>query len=186
MGSGWRLKLLVVDGHNVQITIESFIEGRPLLKANDGALRDLAGPVLPVSHDRDEQDGHGHGVQVFRGISAPQGPFPVRRTNEPQRRACRHLPRQAHQGRDFGGAKASAGPGARISLRQVRCRKQRQGRHRFFLPMDRPRLPHYRTLSARPKLRPIFQESFLPTLPTGVCLKITAPSGRGMPQGGQG
>ena len=37
------MKLLVVDGHNVQITLESFIEGRPLLKANDGALRDLAG-----------------------------------------------------------------------------------------------------------------------------------------------
>ena len=37
------MELLVVDGHNVQITIESYIEGRPLLKANDGALRDLAG-----------------------------------------------------------------------------------------------------------------------------------------------
>jgi hypothetical protein len=43
MGSGWQLELLAVDGHNVQITVESFIEGRPLLKANDGALRDLAG-----------------------------------------------------------------------------------------------------------------------------------------------
>ncbi len=43
MGSGWQRKPLVVDGHNVQITIESYIEGRPLLKANDGALRDLAG-----------------------------------------------------------------------------------------------------------------------------------------------
>jgi hypothetical protein len=43
MGSGWQLELLVVDGHNVQITIESYIEGRPLFKANDGALRDLAG-----------------------------------------------------------------------------------------------------------------------------------------------
>ena len=32
-----------MDGHNVQITVESYIEGRPLLKANDGALRDLAG-----------------------------------------------------------------------------------------------------------------------------------------------
>ena len=42
-GPGWQRELLVVDGHNVQITIESFIEGRPLLKANDGALRDLAG-----------------------------------------------------------------------------------------------------------------------------------------------
>ena len=40
---GWQRELLVVDGHNVQITIESCIEGRPLLKANDGALRDLAG-----------------------------------------------------------------------------------------------------------------------------------------------
>lgn len=43
MGAGWQRKLLVVDGHNVHITIESYIEGRPLLKANDGALRDLAG-----------------------------------------------------------------------------------------------------------------------------------------------
>ena len=43
MGSGWQRELLVVDGHNVQITIESHIEGRLLLKANDGALRDLAG-----------------------------------------------------------------------------------------------------------------------------------------------
>ncbi len=43
MGSGWQLGLLAVDGHNVQITVESFIEGRPLLTANDGALRDLAG-----------------------------------------------------------------------------------------------------------------------------------------------
>lgn len=42
-GPGWQIKLLVVDGHNVQITLESFLEGRPLLKANDGALRDLAG-----------------------------------------------------------------------------------------------------------------------------------------------
>jgi hypothetical protein len=32
-----------VDGHNVQITIESYIECRPLLKANDGAMRDLSG-----------------------------------------------------------------------------------------------------------------------------------------------
>jgi hypothetical protein len=43
MGAGWQRKLLVVDGHNVQITLESYIAGRPLLKANDGALRDLAG-----------------------------------------------------------------------------------------------------------------------------------------------
>jgi hypothetical protein len=43
MGNGWQSQLLAVDGHNVQITIESFIEGRPLVKANDGALRDLAG-----------------------------------------------------------------------------------------------------------------------------------------------
>lgn len=43
MGSGWQTGLLAVDGHNVQITVESCIEGRPLLKANDSALRDLAG-----------------------------------------------------------------------------------------------------------------------------------------------
>jgi len=42
-GPRWQRELLVVDGHNVQITIESCIEGKPLLKANDGALRDLAG-----------------------------------------------------------------------------------------------------------------------------------------------
>lgn len=42
-GTGWRRELLVVDGHNVQITIESHIERRPLLRANDGAMRDLAG-----------------------------------------------------------------------------------------------------------------------------------------------
>ncbi len=42
-GRGWQRELLAVDGHNVQITIESFIAGMPLLKANDGALRDLAG-----------------------------------------------------------------------------------------------------------------------------------------------
>jgi hypothetical protein len=43
MGSGWQGHLLTVDGHNVQITIESHIGGRPLLRANDGAMRDLAG-----------------------------------------------------------------------------------------------------------------------------------------------
>lgn len=43
MGSGWQREPMVVDGHNVQITVESCIEGRPLLKANDSALRDLAG-----------------------------------------------------------------------------------------------------------------------------------------------
>jgi hypothetical protein len=42
-GAAWQQDLLVVDGHNVQITVESFFEGRPLLKANDGALRDVAG-----------------------------------------------------------------------------------------------------------------------------------------------
>lgn len=42
-GEGWQDGLLVVDGHNVQITVESHIEGRHLLKANDGAMRDLAG-----------------------------------------------------------------------------------------------------------------------------------------------
>jgi hypothetical protein len=42
-GAAWQNELLVVDGHNVQITIESSIECRPMLKANDGAMRDLAG-----------------------------------------------------------------------------------------------------------------------------------------------
>ncbi|MGC8491021.1 MAG: DUF434 domain-containing protein [Syntrophobacteraceae bacterium] len=40
---GWRRELLAVDGHNVQITVESRLYGKPLLKANDGALRDIAG-----------------------------------------------------------------------------------------------------------------------------------------------
>lgn len=43
MGDSWQQSLLAIDGHNVQITIESYIDGRPLLKANDGAMRDLAG-----------------------------------------------------------------------------------------------------------------------------------------------
>ncbi|GLI34580.1 hypothetical protein DAMNIGENAA_20130 [Desulforhabdus amnigena] len=42
-GAGWQSQLLAVDGHNVQITLESAILGRPLLMSNDGALRDLAG-----------------------------------------------------------------------------------------------------------------------------------------------
>jgi hypothetical protein len=42
-GAGWRERPLYIDGHNVQITIESHILGRILLRANDGALRDLAG-----------------------------------------------------------------------------------------------------------------------------------------------
>ena len=42
-GAGWQKEKLIVDGHNVQITIESAILGRPLLLGNDGALRDLAG-----------------------------------------------------------------------------------------------------------------------------------------------
>lgn len=41
--AGLRGQWLVVDGHNVQITVESAILGRPLLKANDGAVRDVAG-----------------------------------------------------------------------------------------------------------------------------------------------
>lgn len=43
LGEDWARGLLVVDGHNVQITVESAILGRMLLLANDGALRDLAG-----------------------------------------------------------------------------------------------------------------------------------------------
>ncbi len=35
------LELLVVDGHNVQITLESLIINRPIIKGNDGALRDI-------------------------------------------------------------------------------------------------------------------------------------------------
>ncbi|HOV88114.1 MAG TPA: DUF434 domain-containing protein [Syntrophobacteraceae bacterium] len=42
-GARWRTEPLYVDGHNVQITVESAVLGRVLLLANDGALRDLAG-----------------------------------------------------------------------------------------------------------------------------------------------
>jgi hypothetical protein len=42
-GAAWQLSLLIVDGYNVQITVESAILKRPMLLANDGALRDLAG-----------------------------------------------------------------------------------------------------------------------------------------------
>ncbi len=53
-GSAWQKKLLVVDGHNVHITLESALLERPLILANDGAVRDLAGQsssfrVSPVS-----------------------------------------------------------------------------------------------------------------------------------------
>jgi hypothetical protein len=41
-GAAWRSRRLVVDGHNVHITVESALLGRPLLAANDGALRDIA------------------------------------------------------------------------------------------------------------------------------------------------
>lgn len=42
-GSSWQEKTLLVDGHNVHITIESALAGSFLLLGNDGALRDLAG-----------------------------------------------------------------------------------------------------------------------------------------------
>jgi hypothetical protein len=42
-GVNWQKEWLVVDGHNVQITVESSLLGRPVLRANDGAIRDLAG-----------------------------------------------------------------------------------------------------------------------------------------------
>ncbi|WP_448384665.1 DUF434 domain-containing protein [Desulfosoma sp.] len=41
-GARWREKPLWVDGHNVHITVESLLLGRPLVLANDGALRDVA------------------------------------------------------------------------------------------------------------------------------------------------
>ena len=43
LGVSWKKEWLVVDGHNVQITVESALLGRHLLRANDGAVRDLAG-----------------------------------------------------------------------------------------------------------------------------------------------
>lgn len=43
LGDSWKSSWLVVDGHNVHITLESALRDRPLLKGNDGALRDTAG-----------------------------------------------------------------------------------------------------------------------------------------------
>ncbi len=43
MGSDWKEQWIVVDGHNVQITMESAALGRPVLMANDSVLRDVAG-----------------------------------------------------------------------------------------------------------------------------------------------
>lgn len=42
-GAAWRRRPLDVDGHNVHITLESVLGGRPWLLANDGAARDIAG-----------------------------------------------------------------------------------------------------------------------------------------------
>lgn len=42
-GLVWSEEWLVVDGHNVQITVESALLERPVLRANDGPIRDLAG-----------------------------------------------------------------------------------------------------------------------------------------------
>ncbi len=41
-GTRWRHQPLWVDGHNVHITVESVALGRPMVLANDGALRDVA------------------------------------------------------------------------------------------------------------------------------------------------
>ena len=47
---------LLVDGHNVIITIESRFAGRPLIAANDGFIRDVAGishryRISPLTHE---------------------------------------------------------------------------------------------------------------------------------------
>lgn len=41
-GALWRRWPLWVDGHNVHITVESLLLNRPMVLANDGALRDVA------------------------------------------------------------------------------------------------------------------------------------------------
>ncbi len=41
-GIAWDRKVLVLDGHNVHITMESIVLGRMVLRANDGVLRDVA------------------------------------------------------------------------------------------------------------------------------------------------
>ena len=121
MGSGWQQELLVVDGHNVQITIESFIEGRPLLKANDGALRDLAG--LSYRYRMTETSNMALDM-VFRFFEEfPPGEVlflfdePMSRSGE---LAAIYRNRLIRAGIS-GGSKGHPGPGARISLRQVRC-----------------------------------------------------------------
>ncbi|OIP92143.1 MAG: hypothetical protein AUK55_09950 [Syntrophobacteraceae bacterium CG2_30_61_12] len=43
LGAAWCRRPLDVDGHNVHITVESVLGGRPWLVANDGAARDIAG-----------------------------------------------------------------------------------------------------------------------------------------------
>ncbi len=43
LGTGWLTHRLMVDGHNVQITVESALLNRFTVLATDGALRDIAG-----------------------------------------------------------------------------------------------------------------------------------------------
>lgn len=38
----WQNKIIMIDGHNVHITLESIILGRTIVYANDGVLRDVA------------------------------------------------------------------------------------------------------------------------------------------------
>lgn len=54
---------LLVDGHNVLITVESALAGRPLIAATDGVIRDVAGishryRITPLTHEAVERTLH--------------------------------------------------------------------------------------------------------------------------------
>ncbi|SFM47909.1 DUF434 domain-containing protein [Thermodesulforhabdus norvegica] len=42
IGPDWSDELVMIDGHNVHITLESLLLNRTLIRANDGAIRDIA------------------------------------------------------------------------------------------------------------------------------------------------
>ena len=162
MGPGWQRELLVVDGHNVQITIESYIEGRPLLKANDGALRDIAG--LSSRYRMTETSNMALDM-VFRFFEEfPPGEVlflfdePMSRSGE---LAAIYRDRLIRAGIS-GGAGPPPYRSANFPIDRCVAAEQRPGRHGFFLSLDGPRLPHYRVFQARRKSRPTFPGSFLP------------------------
>ena len=142
--AGWRRELLAVDGHNVQITVESRVLEKPLLKANDGALRDIAG--LSSRYKMSETTDIAMGmIFAFLKLFPPREVLfffdaPMSRSGE-----LAAIYRGAFADGIAGEAKSmQCCPGARISIRRMRRRQQRPGRDRFRPPMDRPCLPHRR------------------------------------------